>query len=94
MKRDDLARLFQRMDVNPDAVCIFGVPDDEQYVLSRRRFSFRKRYVAYYLERGHRNRERAFSTEEEACDYFAEHVLRDPTTRLGYPVFPADEAGI
>ena len=94
MKRDDLAALFQRMNVNPDAVCIFGVPDDEQYVLSRRRFRLRTRYVAYYSERGNRNNERAFKTEEEACDYFAERVLRDPTTRLGYLVFPAYEAGM
>ena len=84
MKRDELARLFQRMDVNPHTVCVFGVPEFEQYVLTRRRFGFRRRFAVYYLERGIRTEKRAFATEEEACDYFAEYVLRDPTTRLGY----------
>jgi hypothetical protein len=38
-------------------------------------------WVVYYAERGLRSGERSFESEDEACRFMLDRLLRDPTTR-------------
>ena len=39
-------------------------------------------WVVFYFERGLRSGERWFETENEACDFLAERLLADPSSRV------------
>jgi hypothetical protein len=50
---------------------------DEQYRLEESKGL----WIVCYLERGNMTDEHWFATEDEACRYFFDRLLNDPTTR-------------
>ncbi|MBR1120420.1 hypothetical protein JQ628_02745 [Bradyrhizobium lablabi] len=79
MKIKELEKALLERGVRARSFSIDGAgEDEEQYRLER---SGGRWWCAYYYERGNRNEVREFPSEEEACDYFLELVLSDPTSR-------------
>jgi hypothetical protein len=74
MNRDDLREALQSKDVRPDAYDLDGRYCEECLGLEK----VIDGWVVYYSERGLRTSERHFNTEDEACRYMADHLLRDP----------------
>ena len=77
MNRDMLKALLHREGVDPSAYSLEGGMPFEAYVLEQRPTA----WVVFYSERGIRTGEVEFATEDEACSYLLDLVLRDPTTR-------------
>ena len=78
MKTTELRKVLSESGVQSRAYSIEGHgADDEQYRLERTG----KWWQAYYYERGHMNDVREFLSEDEACNYFLNLLLSDPTTR-------------
>lgn len=73
----ELASLLERVGIRPDAYSLEGGLPDDRYCIERRGSTW---YV-YYAERGNRNAERLFTTEEEACEYLYALLQRDPSTK-------------
>jgi hypothetical protein len=74
----ELQRTLLERGVWPRAFSIDGVgADEEQYRLERDGAVWR----TYYYERGNMNAIHEFPDEDEACRYFLEALLNDPTTR-------------
>jgi hypothetical protein len=78
MNRDELRLLLQSNNVRPDAFDLDGRYCEECLRLEKAIDG----WVVHYSERGLRTGERHFNTEDEACRYMADHLLRDPTIRL------------
>ena len=51
--------------------------DNESYVLLEER----GRWSVYYSERGHRVREKLFSSQADACEELLQRLENDPTTK-------------
>ncbi len=81
MNRHELEAKLKSEGVNPRTYAIghidADVSYDERYCLEQNNLG----WSVYYRERGNRNCERKFQSEAEACDYFLEEILQDPTTR-------------
>lgn len=81
MDRDGVRLLLERRGVRPDAFsCAFSLESavaEQAYCLERSRGG----WSVYYFDRGNRNDQRWFQTEEEALEAFRDWVLADPTTR-------------
>lgn len=77
MTRDELVARLNREGIRPDAYDLEKTQKDEVYCLERV-FSG---WVVYYRERGIHRDESIFSSENDACLFFLDLVLRDPTTR-------------
>lgn len=77
MNRTTLKALLDAENVDPAAYSLDGGMPLEAYVLDRQS----PRWVVFYSERGLRTGEVHFETEDEACHYLLELVLRDSTTR-------------
>ncbi|WP_161854770.1 hypothetical protein [Bradyrhizobium sp. CCBAU 051011] len=74
----ELQRILSDRGVRPRAFSVEGIgADHEQYRLERSGGVWR----TYYYERGNMNALREFPDEDEACRYFLEVLLNDPTTR-------------
>lgn len=77
VNRDLLQKLLDKEGIDPSAYSLDGGSPFEAYVLEERAPS----WTVYYSERGLRSGEVEFESEDEACSYLLELVLRDPTTR-------------
>lgn len=77
MDRDTVKTLLDAENVDPGAYSLEGGMPFEAYVLERRVSN----WAVYYSERGLRSGEVVFNSEDEACSYFLDLVLRDLTTR-------------
>ncbi|WP_065753818.1 hypothetical protein [Bradyrhizobium paxllaeri] len=74
----ELQRILSDRGVRSRAFSIEGIgADDEQYRLERDGVVWR----TYYCERGNLNAVHEFPDEDEACRYFLEMLLNDPTTQ-------------
>jgi len=78
VSRDELRRKLDAKGVHPNAYDLDETQKDEVYCLEESPTG----WTVYYRERGIRRDERTFASEQDACDYFLDAVLRDPTTRL------------
>lgn len=82
MNRQELIEALEQENFNPKFYNIYGVGEskyglqralaDYQFVLDRER----EKWAVYYYERGGKTEERLFNTEEEACRYFLNLMLR------------------
>jgi hypothetical protein len=80
VNRQRLKELVAAEHVRDDAYSVEGGLPFERYVLS----VVEGGWAVYYSERGERTGLRTFDTEDEACSYLFEQLVRDPTTREGY----------
>jgi hypothetical protein len=77
MNRTTLRDLLVTEDIREDAYDLDGGHLPEKYTLSQSN----KTWFVYYSERGLETGKRAFSSEDEACEYLLESLRNDPTTR-------------
>ena len=77
MNRDQVQHFLEKRGVRPSAFSLKSPVADEAYCLERASGG----WSVYYSERGNRNDERWFRTEEEALAALSDLVLADPTTR-------------
>jgi hypothetical protein len=84
MDRSSLRDLLDRERIDPRAYGLDGPAAlraedrEERYFLEESPPS----WSVYYWERGLRSGERSFASEDEACRYLFDLLLRDSTTRL------------
>lgn len=78
MNRHALRDLLSAERVRPDSYSIDGELRDESMCLEPKAGG----WVVFYFERGLRSGERWFETENEACDFLAERLLADPSSRV------------
>jgi hypothetical protein len=72
-----LQSILDRENVEPRSYNLDGAHDPEAYVLTIRPGG----WATFYSERGHEVGRREFDTEDEACAYLLDLLLRDLTTR-------------
>lgn len=77
MNRRSLALLMARENIRPAAFDLEGGKMDECLSLAPSSGG----WSVYFYERGKRTFTRFFETEDEACDFMATELLRDPSTR-------------
>lgn len=77
MNRNELKDLLEREGISDSSFTFDPDSADEQYVLATETGG----WTVYYAERGLRSGERNFDTEDEACTFLFEILLRDGTTR-------------
>ena len=78
MDRKELQRRLKDEGIDPSSYELAGGLPEENYCLEERANG----WAVYYSERASRVGERLFTTEDEACAYFLETLLADPTTHL------------
>jgi len=78
MDRKQLQRAAAREGIRDSAYSLDGGLPFERYVLS----IVTGGWSVYYSERGERVGETFFDTEDEACSFLFDKLVRDPTTRL------------
>jgi hypothetical protein len=78
MTRDQLKSILTALKVNHQAYCLDGGLPDEKYTLDQ----VGVKWVVYYSERGQRSGERLFNSEDQACRYMLELLVKDTTTRF------------
>lgn len=78
MNREQLEKELDANEVDPAAYYFGNGFPNEAYVLTQERNG---KWSVYASERGARAGNRTFDTEDEACSFFLDLVLRDPTTR-------------
>jgi hypothetical protein len=79
MDRNHLRELARQERIRDDAYSFEGGLPLEQLVLAIEDGG----WCVYYSERGLRSGLRHFETEDEACTYMLDLLLRDPTNREG-----------
>lgn len=77
MKIAELKQILEKEKYNPHSYSLNGIKPYECYCLEESYGTF---YVFYY-ERGNRLDERAFKSEDEACEYLYDLLKNDETTR-------------
>ena len=77
LTRNRLVMLLDAENVSTDAYRLHGERADEALVLEEGRDA----WAVYYAERGLRSGERTFESEDEACHFMLDRLLRDPSTR-------------
>jgi hypothetical protein len=80
MNRERLQELTRAEHIRDDAYSLDGGLPFERYVLSITEGG----WAVYYSERGERVGLREFQTEDDACSYLLDVLLRDQTTREDY----------
>jgi hypothetical protein len=80
----ELRKAISAHGVLPRAVSIEGVDEKEEQYRLEKDGKYSIIYSTYYYERGEKISLREFATEDEACDYFLQWVLSDPTTRTPF----------
>ena len=78
MNRRELRAAAEREGTRDNAYSLDGGLPVEQFVLS----IVEGGWSVYYSERGKRNDETFFDTEDEACSELLLKLVSDPTTRL------------
>lgn len=78
MTPDELRAKLDANGVDPNAYDFDQTQKDEVYCLERHSAG----WTVYYRERSLHRDERTFASEQDACKFFLDLVLRDPTTRL------------
>lgn len=78
MNKEELLRALQSENINPYVYCLDGGLPAEKLCLENNYGT----WSVYYSERGNRSDERFFISEAEACAYFLQTILKDPTTRM------------
>lgn len=78
LNRDGVRRALDREGINRDCFSLEGGHPPERLVLSM----VPGGWVVHYSERGIESGRRDFTTEDEACRYMLESLLRDPTTHF------------
>jgi hypothetical protein len=78
MNREQLKKELDAKGVDPEAYYFGNSLPNEKYVLAQ---DADEKWSVYFSERGARAGNRTFDSEGEACAYFLERILRDPTTR-------------
>ena len=76
MDRADLHERLTKACVHPDAFNLNGDAQPETYVLGQ----CTEGWETFYSERGLKSGRRTFSREDEACSFFLDWVISDPTT--------------
>jgi hypothetical protein len=84
MKLQELRDMLVNGGIAEDMYSLCGGLPNEAYCLGQTEGD----WEVYYSERGLKTGLRFFADEQSACNYFAELVLADPTTRIGWPTFP------
>ncbi len=78
MNKNQLKERLEKSGVNPVAYSLDGGLPDERYVLSQEPGG---QWGVYYSERGEKTGLRIFDSESNACSYFFELVIADPSVR-------------
>lgn len=78
MNARELESVLRDNNVSPEAYCLTGGHPEDRYVLSPEPSG---KWAVYYSERGERNQERFFDSEDSACRYLLRIILEDSTTR-------------
>ena len=79
MKVEELRQCLRQEGIDPAAYDLEGTQRDEVYCLEE----IQGGWKYYYRERGLHRGERSFSSEDAACQFLLDRMLRDPTTREG-----------
>ena len=77
MNRRELQAILEAEDFLRSAYELEGGTPDDTYCLEGRGYE----WAVYYSERGQRNDEEIFFSEDEACNYFLELMRRTPSTK-------------
>ena len=78
MTKAELKTKLEQAGVYAEAYSLDGGLPNERYVLSQEPNGH---WDAYYSERGQKSGLRSFDSESAACQFFLDHVLKDPTVR-------------
>ena len=73
MNREKLHTILIKKKITPLAYSLSGGLPNEKYVLEQGI----ENWSVYYSERGQKNGERTFSTENDACQYMLQLLLND-----------------
>jgi hypothetical protein len=73
MNLTGLETILRERNVNPLAYSLGGGLPNEKYTLDH----IGSKWSVYYSEHGHRNNERIFDSEDEACNYLLDVLLND-----------------
>lgn len=73
----ELKTKLREVGISAHAYSLFGDGLGECHVLAVQG----QQWLVYYSERGHRQGLRLFESESEACDYFLDKLMADPTAR-------------
>jgi hypothetical protein len=82
MKVPELQKALAERGIRRYAVSIGGIDEDEFQYRLESNGKYCVTWITYYYERGKKEGVREFGSEDEACNYFLDWVLKDPTTRL------------
>jgi sugar/nucleoside kinase (ribokinase family) len=77
MNRDELRRILNERGIRARSYSLDGGSANDRYCIEQSSGG----WATFYSERGNRNKERWFSTEDEASQDLLERLLADPTTR-------------
>ncbi len=78
MNKAELKTELEQAGVYAESYSLGGGLPNERYVLSQ---EANGRWDVYYSERGQKSGLRSFDSESAACQFFLDHVLKDPTVR-------------
>jgi len=78
MTKTELRTKLDRAGVYAHSYWLDGGFPNERYVLSQEPNG---RWEVYYSERGQKTGLQLFDSESAACEYFLDHLLKDPTVR-------------
>ena len=81
MNKEELKKALGHEKIDPRYYSLEGLLDrnfDDRFILEK---PFTKWFV-YYYERGEKHDIHVFTTEDEACKYLLETLVRDPLTRI------------
>lgn len=78
MNKESLQLLLTKNKITPFAYSLSGGLPNEKYVLDQGI----DKWSVYYSERGQRNNEKIFKSEDEACQYMFKQLINDRTTRI------------
>lgn len=80
MDRKKLKAIADREGIREDAFSLEGQDKHHRYVLKVEEGG----WATYFVERGERLGVEQFDTEDEACEYLLQQLLRDRTTRRDF----------
>ncbi len=78
MNCDELRQVLAAKGIRPRSYSLEGGSPEDRYCIEKSSGG----WSVYYSERGNRNDERWFETEDDACEEFMRRVLADPSTRV------------